>query len=258
MRRTALAALCIVAATTAGLTGCQAGQDTADGTSSTSAKAKESKEPFDGLSGGEIVDRAFKATTTASSLRMAGEVPGDESSEAIQFDMAMNTGGECTGTLSIGGKGEAELIRTADTVYVKYDETFLRAQSEGEPSADVDAAVSMMADRWTQTSATDDADGLDAFCDLDGLLEGFTNEGHSNASRGRTSEVAGTPALTLSEKDGEDTYTVHVATEGKPYVLRIDSTSATAPSSLTFGDYDEPVRAEKPAGDILDLDALGG
>ena len=68
----------------------------------------------------------------------------------------------------------------------------------------------------------------------------------------------GTPALTLHEKDGKDRYTLYVATEGKPYLLRVDSTAGADQGSVAFSDFDEPVPAQKPAGEILDLDALGG
>lgn len=50
MRRTALAALCITAVATFSLTGCLSGEDKADG-------------PFAGLTGGEIADKAVKATS---------------------------------------------------------------------------------------------------------------------------------------------------------------------------------------------------
>jgi hypothetical protein len=254
MRRTALAALCLAAAATTGLTGCLPGQDEADSKPSTPST---SKEPFAGLSGGEIADRAVTATTGASSLRVKGDIPDEESGGTIRMDMALNKKGECAGTMSVGGQGQAELIKTGDTVYMKYDEAFLRAQSEGEPKADTDAAVDMLAGKWTRMSAkSQDAQDIAGFCDLDTVLGG-AEDGHSAATRGRTATVDGTPAIVLHEKDGKDRYTLYVATEGEPYLLRVDSTSAEDPGTLTFTDYDKPVPAQRPGGDIVDLDALG-
>ncbi|GAA3885463.1 hypothetical protein GCM10023084_42870 [Streptomyces lacrimifluminis] len=46
--------------------------------------------------------------------------------------------------------------------------------------------------------------------------------------------------------------------KGKPYLLRVDSKSAKDPGTVVFSDYDKPVAARKPSGEILDLDALGG
>ncbi|MFF0139897.1 hypothetical protein ACFYRN_26005 [Streptomyces sp. NPDC005227] len=248
MRRTALAALCLAAAATAGLTGCLPGETKAD---------SKPKGPFAGLSGGEIADRAVKATNGAASLRMKGDVPDDEDGGTIRIDMALSKKGDCAGTLGMGGQGKADLIKTGDTVYMKYDEAFLRAQGKGDSKADTDAVVNMLAGKWTKMSATgSDAKDIAGFCDLDSVLAG-AEDVNSNATRGRTTTVDGTDAIILHEKDGKDRYTLYVATKGKPYLLRVDSTSAKDPGTITFGDYDKPVPAAKPTGDVLDIDKLG-
>ncbi|MGW3667728.1 hypothetical protein [Streptomyces sp. NPDC005141] len=248
MRRTALAALCLAAAATAGLTGCLPGETKAD---------SKPKEPFAGLSGGEIADRAVKATTGATSLRMKGDVPDDEDGGTIRIDMALDKKGECAGTMNMKGQGKADLIKTGDTVYMKYDEAFLRAQSGGDSKAETDGVVDMLAGKWTKMSATgSDAKDIAGFCDLDSVLAD-AEDVNSDATRGKTTTVDGTPAIVLHEKDGKDRYTLYVATKGKPYLLRVDSTSAEDPGTITFSEYDKPVAADKPAGKILDLDELG-
>ncbi|MGW3815151.1 hypothetical protein [Streptomyces sp. NPDC005046] len=248
MRRTALAALCLAAAATAGLTGCLPGETKAD---------SKPKEPFAGLSGGEIADRAVKATTGATSLRMKGDVPDDEDGGTIRIDMALDKKGECAGTMNMKGQGKADLIKTGDTVYMKYDEAFLRAQSGGDSKAETDGVVDMLAGKWTKMSATgSDAKDIAGFCDLDSVLAD-AEDVNSDATRGKTTTVDGTPAIVLHEKDGKDRYTLYVATKGKPYLLRVDSTSAKDPGTITFSEYDKPVAADKPAGKILDLDELG-
>ncbi|MEU0334216.1 hypothetical protein [Streptomyces sp. NPDC006193] len=252
MRRTALAALCLAAAATAGLTtGCLPGQDKAD---------SKPAGPFAGMSGGEITQRAMKATTSAPSLRMKGRIADDESGGAMEIDMALNKKGECAGTMSMDGAGKADLIRTGGTVYMRYDEKFLRAQSEGQSKADTDAAVDMLAGKWTKMSMKgQDAKDVASFCDLDSVLGDVEDGESTGTTRGRTTRIDGTPAIALHEKDGKERYTAYVATEGKPYLLRIDTVSAgKKPESLTFGDYGVPVPAKKPAGKIVDLDALGG
>ncbi|MFG2791313.1 hypothetical protein [Streptomyces sp. NPDC048419] len=271
MRRTALAAVCLLAAATTGLVGCQSGKDKADdkaggGTSATAASSKQ-KEPFAGLSADEIGDRAMKATTGASSLRMKGTVQDDESAGTIRIDMALDKKNECAGTLGMGTRGKADLIKTGDTVYMKYDEAFLREQSKGESKADVDAAVGMLAGKWTRMSAKgSDAKDIASFCDLNSVLGGAEDVGSDGSSGGAddptatragTAQVDGATAAVLKVKDGKDRYTMYVATEGKPYLLRLDSTGTDA-GSITFSDFEKPVPAQKPAGKILDLDALGG
>ncbi len=291
-RRTTFTALLLAAAATASLTGCQSGQDDTGGTDGTGATAPASRpasgsksdtdaaksspgsspastdsapasaEPFAGLSAAEISERAFKATTGARSLRMTGDVPDEESGGTIRIDLALDRKGECAGTMSMEGQGEAELIKTGDTVYLKYDERFLRAQSEGQPQADTEALVSLLADRWTKMSATGpDAKDMTTFCDLDTMLDGAdgdSGEGEPTVTRGKATTVEGTPAITLRETDGADRNTLYIASEGKPYLLRFESRSETDAGALTFGDYDEPVPADAPTGDVIDLDAFDG
>ncbi|GGV50030.1 hypothetical protein [Streptomyces griseoflavus] len=265
MRRTALAALALAAVTATGLTGCAGGDKESTGSPADRAgqsTAKEPKsspkpeEPFAGLTGGQIAEKAFAATTAAPSLRMKGSVPDDASGGAIEVDMALDKRGECAGTMGMDGQGEAELIKTGDTVYLRYDEKFLRAQSEGEPRGEVDAAVALLAGKWMKTSATGaDAEDLAGFCDLGEVLGG-AEKGDADAARGAVTTIDGTPAITLTAQDGEDRFTLYVATEGEPYLLRLDSASATDPGTLSFTDYGTPVAAKKPTGEILDLDTL--
>src|SRR5690606_13299330 len=90
MRRPRIAAACRAALATAGLTG--GGTQQKDGApsgarSQGAAKgADREKEPFPGLSGGEIAERALKATTGAESLRMQGDMPDEESGGTLHID----------------------------------------------------------------------------------------------------------------------------------------------------------------------------
>jgi hypothetical protein len=249
LRRTAIAALCLATAATAGLTACGSENDKAG-----KAGAAE-KGPFAGMSGGEIAEKAVDATSGAKSLSVKGDVT-DEASGLISLDMAMDTKGKCAGTMGMNNEGSIELIVPGKTVYMKYDEKLLRAQTKGEPKADVQAAVDMMADRWVKTKATSaDAKEIAGFCDLDVLLADFEGT-KSAARRGGTTTVDGTSAIKLTESDGKTKYTLYVATEGKPYLLKVDTKEGGKTESLTFGDYEKPVKTTPPTGDVLDLDKL--
>lgn len=86
MRRSTLAALCLTAVTVAGVAGCQSGDSKPSGQAAEKAagktadkKAAKPKDPFAGLTASEIAERSLTATSGASSLRMTGNVPDDES-----------------------------------------------------------------------------------------------------------------------------------------------------------------------------------
>ncbi|MEV8018278.1 hypothetical protein AB0O76_18465 [Streptomyces sp. NPDC086554] len=253
MRRTTLVAVCLAAAATVGLTAC----GTESGNAGEKTEKAEPKGPFAGMSGAEIAEKAVETTSDAKSLRIAGKAT-DEETGLGSLDMALDTSGKCAGTISTTDEGSIELIIPGDTVYMKYDEKFLRAQGKGEPAADTQAAVDMLADRWVKTKATSsDAKDIAGFCDLDVLLADFRDV-NSAARRGGTTTVDGTPAIKLTENDGKEKYTLYVATEGKPYLLKVDQTTGGKPESLTFSDYEKPVKTTPPTGDVLDLDELAG
>jgi hypothetical protein len=250
MRRTTTA-LSLIAAVSLALTACGSGKpETAGG----DGKGTAEQAPFADLSGPEIVAKALKATKNASSLTLKGDVP--DGKDTVKLNMALDRAGNCAGSIGMSG-GNADIIKTGDTVYSKFDEALLRSESEGEPKSETDAVVDMLAGRWMKTDAdSDDAKEMTAFCDLDELLAEFDGTG-SAARKGKATTLDGTPAFTLTEADGKDRYTLYVATEGKPYLLRIENTTAKQPDDLSFTDYDKPVPATPPADkDIVDLDKL--
>ncbi|WP_253916841.1 hypothetical protein [Streptomyces sp. MNP-20] len=253
-RRTAFAALCLATAATVTLTAC--GGDKSDDTKKSAASKK--KDPFADLSGPQIVDKAMKATSGASSVRMKGSM--SEGGGPGSIDLALDTKGSCVGTIGTGGEGSVDLIGTGRTVYMRNDAAFLRSEMKGEPKADVQASIDMMADRWVKTTTTkSDEKDFDQFCDLKTVLADFKDT-RSAARKGKATTVDGTPAITLHETDGEGRATLYVATEGKPYLLKAvnDPGKGKKRDTIVFTDFDKPVKATPPKGDVLDLDKLDG
>ncbi|GAA1245266.1 MULTISPECIES: hypothetical protein [Streptomyces] len=254
MRRSTLAALCLTAVTaTLSLTACGTG-----GPGDAAGPGDKPKAPFADLSGPQIANKAMKATRGASSLTIKGNAADGDGGQ-IALDVALDKKGDCAGSMGMKGQGKVDLIKTGPTMYLKSDEAFLRAQSEGESKADTDAVVKMLAGRWMKSKAdSPDTKDMADFCDLDSMLAEFKSN-DTLARKGRATTVDGTPAFTVTETDGKDEYTLYVATEGKPYVLKLVTKSAKEPGALTFSDYDKPVEAAPPADkDIVDLDKMGG
>ncbi|WP_409236766.1 hypothetical protein [Streptomyces sp. PA5.6] len=255
LRRTAAVAAALVAATV-GLTAC--GTESGKASDSTKTEEKKPKGPFEGMSGTEIVNKAVAATKGAKSLRLVGDLDDDETGR-MKMNLALDTSGKCAGTMSMADEGSFDLIVPGTgTVYMKYDEKFLRSQSKGEPADQTAAAVEMLADRWSKTKASGaDAKDIAGMCDLDDLLKEFEGEINSNARRGGTTDLNGTPAIKIDAHDAEEKYTIYVATEGKPYLLKIIDKGAAKPEHITFSEYDKPVKTTPPTGKVIDLDKLG-
>ncbi|MGV9913470.1 hypothetical protein [Streptomyces tendae] len=290
-RRTALTALLLAAGATACLTGCQSDQggdgasdgaarSAASGGSATAspaasapgstaapaeASASASDEPFAGLTGEEISEQARTATTGARSIHFTGSVPDEESGGSLNLDVALDRKGGCAGTMGVDDQGQMELIRTGDTLYLKLDKQFLRTLDKGEPQADNEALAILLAGRWTSMPADGpDAKAMTSFCDLDKLLDdggegGESGDGtRSELTRGKVTTVDGTPAITLHETTGSHRTTLYVATEGKPFLLRVESGFEQESHTLTLTGFDEPVPTKAPSGEVIDLDDLDG
>lgn len=235
-RLTASTALACAAAL--GLTGCLGGGPSG---------------PFPDLTGSEVADKSVTALRGASSLTVSGKV-WDEG-KPMQLNMAVSKTGDCKGTIS-GQDGSFELIRNAESVFIKADEPFYRAQMKDLPKAQADEAVKQLAGRWLKSKAADpDSKELAALCDLDELLKEFDES--KGAQKGKVTTVDGQEALTLTTKTTEGVETLHVATKGEPYLLKA-SITGKEPSEVTFSGFNKPVQADAPAGkDVIDADNLG-
>ncbi|WP_330452476.1 MULTISPECIES: hypothetical protein [unclassified Streptomyces] len=215
------------------------------------APAKEA-EPFAKLSGPEVVNKAMAATKKAKSMKIGIDTTSD--GEKVSAHLSSDTSGNCTGTMAIGPAGAMEIRKTGDTVYTKYDEAMLREQSKGEPAEDIDAAVDMLAGKWLKSKASepDNKDMLE-LCDLNSLLEDSASS-DTEARKDGSTTVDGHPALRLIEKDGAATYTLTVATEGQPYILKIDAVGNEDPMTMTLSEFGKPVVVRKPAAkDMADI-----
>lgn len=257
---TTLAALCAVTALALTACGSDDGKDGDDGksgqTASASSKAtpsgKADKAPgseLEKLTGPQIANKAMTAMKSATSLTtdMNGIVDGG----AMKYHMSSDNKGECVGNMSFGTEGHVELIKTGQLVYMKFDRAFWKSQG-GE---DGQAAADSIGDRWTKSKASgSDFKDFASACDSDAILSEF-EAGPNLARKGKTTTVDGKPAIILTETDGDETYTTYVATEGKPYILKLVVKGGKEPGTVTYSDFDKPVDAKAPTGDIVDLDA---
>jgi hypothetical protein len=256
MRRNAVTtALCLTATAALALTACgkDADHDKAKPAGQSKPAGHGKPEPFAGQSGSDIADKAMAATSSANSLTIKGNIADD--GKPITLDMALDRKKQCVGSVSMG-KGHADVIKTDDTVYLKFDKQFLKDQA----GADSAAAVSLLAGRWTKSKAgSSNAFDLSEFCDLNKMLDGFKSD-DPVARRGKAVTVDGVPAFSLTEPDDDDAKavdTAYVAAKGKPYLLKVVSNSPKSGGTMTFTDYDKPVDAKAPVDDdILDLDKM--
>jgi len=102
---------------------------------------------------------------------------------------------------------------------------------------------------WIKTAASNaqPGDGLSK-CGLD-----FASFG--TAKKGEPTEVDKTSAIRLVVTDKEDkggVFTFYVATEGKPYILKVVYEGTDFSTTTTYSAFDEPMDVRAPAKNVLD------
>jgi hypothetical protein len=158
----------------------------------------------------------------------------------------MTTEGDCTGTVSRGDSGSADVVTLNGTSWFKPDEEFWRAQA-GQAA---DQIISTVGDKWVQLPEGDQS--FASFCDLDGLLDQIGGGPDDNASKkGETEEVDGEEAIKLTRdaQEGGGTITVWVAVDDPHHILKVEQAEGDSPGTFTFSEFDQDASIEAPADD---------
>ncbi|MFF4227763.1 hypothetical protein [Streptomyces sp. NPDC001820] len=267
-RKSLVTAVVFSAATAiAALAGCSNGGDIKAKSASEEKKEQQKQEPaavsgtapvdLSGLTADQIADKAVATTRAARSLRMAGHVSSE--GERTTVDLAMDNKGACTGKLGL--VGTAELRQVNKILYMKADEKFWRASLNEGSSSDPgrERFVELVKDRWIKMPASSARD-MGGVCDLKAMLEDrdMNKSDRQGMTKGPDAEVNGLPTTTLvKKKAGGETITLYVAKKGKPYLVRVVKTGGDAPGTMTFSDFDKPVKVVAPPADqVVDLEKL--
>ncbi|GAA2134753.1 hypothetical protein [Streptomyces synnematoformans] len=211
----------------------------------------------DGLAGKsaeEIKDETVAAMRSAKSMTLDFKQTG---AQEIAANLSMTKSGECKGTMTLEG-ANAEVLRVDGTSYMKPDAKFWEQNAGSSEQAQL--IQGMVGDRWVEAGSGGD-DDFASFCDLDALLKELGEEDKGDkkekTEKGDEGEVRGTPTITLVAKEDGETTTVHVATEGEPYILKMESEGGDEPGSAEFSEFNEKVDVQAPA-DAINLNELGG
>ncbi|MGV9288509.1 hypothetical protein [Streptomyces sp. NPDC003719] len=213
--------------------------------------------PFEGQSADAVAAKAVEATRQAKSVHMKGDTRLPDGS-TLAVDVAVDQEKNCQGTIDTG-KGKAEVRHTDATLYLRGDEQYWRTALQQQPAA-AQQMVPKLRDKWVKMPA-DDA-SLAGVCDKQGFIAAMDEDKseREDLKRGSTTEVDGEEALQLTKKTAEgEQLGLYVATEDEPYLLRTTTEGGKNPGSMTFSDYNEPVRPEQPpAGETVDMKQLAG
>ncbi|GAA4079003.1 lipoprotein [Streptomyces hundungensis] len=147
----------------------------------------------------------------------------------------------CTNRTTWAAGGSLEQIRIGDTDYVRPDAAYLKKAGRGADKAK---------GRWIRTPANraQPGDGL-ASCP-------YSFPSFGEAAKGNQVTVGGRKGIEVVVHDRSDRngrFTFSVATEGKPYILKIFYEGSDHETTTSFSGFDEPLTMEPPApSDVVD------
>jgi hypothetical protein len=198
---------------------------------------------FANESAANIEKAATEDMQALDAVHMEGSVSQQESE--IGLDLSLTTDGDCTGTVSRGDSGSAEVVTLDGTSWFKPDEEFWRAQA-GDAA---DQIISTVGSNWVQLPEGDQS--FASFCDLDQLLDQIGDDQDKTSEKGATEEVDGQEAIKLTRDDEQTggTITVWVAVDDPHHILKVEQAEGDSPGSFTFSDFDADASIEAPADD---------
>ncbi|MGW4894312.1 hypothetical protein ACWEQL_18875 [Kitasatospora sp. NPDC004240] len=246
------AVICLALA--AGTTACgDKGGSTAAGTPAAAPTSAKPTLDTEKLTAEEIEQKAKDALASAKSVRIKGEITMEEEG-TIKIDVALDTKGQCTGSMTMAGLGSFEMISDGTQTWVKPDESFWNGIDEKG------AAAELFKGRYL-SGVNDDPQmkQMASVCNLTEFTKQITEPGSSEkVTKGTAGTVNGlkTFSLNMVDEDGQPGV-LHVATEGAFYPVRIEQTGGKEPGKVDFTDYDKPVEVKAPAPEnVVDVSKL--
>jgi hypothetical protein len=220
------------------LSGC--GDDGGDG--------GESGEDFTGQSAQKIADAAKKAMGDLEAVSINGSLTSD--GQEITIDMAIGSGGNCTGSFSTEG-ASAEILGVDGTTWFRPDEAFWEMFAGPEAAAQIVAAAG---DRWV--TLPDDDTSFQQFCDLEEFLDELMDEeDETTYTKGETKDVDGEETIEIiSDRPEEGTSSGYILVEGDHYLVQIVKDEGEDPGDVKFSGFNEQPDVEAPPeGDQIAL-----
>ncbi|MGW0736915.1 hypothetical protein [Streptomyces sp. NPDC002851] len=204
------------------------------------------------LSAEEIAREARKAVKGLSSVHVEADVQARSVTSVRELDLSMDRDANCTGTVEQYA-GSFELIRQGDKLWIQPDERWIDARLPGL----TDRAKSRLRDGAYIATTVKSPQGAEIapLCDLDGIERRLSQQSEKAAearlTKGSTTKVEGKPVIQISARTDTVEAEAFIATEGKPYPLRITGRSKAENATIAaeFSDFDKSVKVKAPPAD---------
>ncbi|WP_405010759.1 hypothetical protein [Kitasatospora sp. NBC_01539] len=256
------AVVCVLLAT--GATACSSGTTGASAAPPATPSAAPSASPVqtlavDTLSAKEISGQAHAAMKTVTAMKASGTFSSEGSVTTV--DLAADKQGNCAGTIGHPGQGTAEVLSTGTTTWLKPDEAFWKniGKSLGGSEKQIAVVTQLFGGRYLTGEGSDQSLTEAAFmCGMVKAITGDDGTDEVTSEKGTAGTTGGVKTFSIVVADAEGTKTtLHIATEGKPYLVAMEQKEGDSPAELTFSDFDKPVTVQQPPADqVIDLAAF--
>ncbi|MFE5580639.1 hypothetical protein [Kitasatospora sp. NPDC056531] len=204
----------------------------------------------DKLTAQEIEKQAKDALAAATAFKMSGTIADVDGN--MDMDLAMDNKGQCKGTMSLPGMGKIEIINDGKASYMKGDSAFWTAISSKNGGKDGGKVAELLKGRYlTGFDSDPQMKMMTSFCSLTDFSKQITDGKTNKAEKGSPGNINGLKTFSLKVTDDSgELSTLHIATEGKPYPVRIETDSAKdGKTTINLTDFDKPLTVQAPPAD---------
>ncbi|WP_055493264.1 hypothetical protein [Streptomyces sp. TP-A0356] len=174
------------------------------------------------------------------------------------MDLSLDQGGDCTGTLTMGGHGgTVQIVKRGTDVWLKPDAAYWKAELAGNRSSSTTASFQNRYIHGTTSSGL--LSGIASACDLKSLQQVATGGPAlpSSLKKGARTALGGTPVIPLSFRGNGLTSTLYVTADPTHHLYRAAQQGPGTDLALTFTGYDRPVVLKiPPANQTVDISTV--
>ncbi|MFF7992477.1 hypothetical protein ACFZDG_22115 [Kitasatospora xanthocidica] len=252
-RLVSTAAICLLLAGGTAACGDNKSDNKSDAKGGDAKAAAPQKLDTDKLSAQDIEKQAKDALAAATALKISGNMA--DADGKMEINLALDNKSQCTGTMAMPGMGKFEIISDGKTSYVKPDKDFWT--NLGGPNG-AKAAELFKGRYLTGFDSDPEMKSLSSVCNLADFSKKITEDDGKDGKveKGSAGNVNGVKTFSLKATDSKgEVSTIHVATEGKPYPVRIEHAGTKGGNGqIDFSDFDKPLTIQAPSADnVIDF-----